>query len=111
MKLFRAVDLTAQADFLAHLCGALAQNCRRHLVARLVDQGAGEVLRLAEDDSLGIARLGLGPIGGLGGEEREGLDALILAVGAVGVRVKIAYKGALYGCAGSGVARECISAR
>ena len=46
------VDFALQSHFVAHLLGAVGQDGRRHAVAGLVDQVAGEVLRFADDAAL-----------------------------------------------------------
>ena len=59
-----------QADFAGHLRGALAEDGRGELVARLVDQRAGEVLALADDDALGECGFGCGLVARLPGRPR-----------------------------------------
>ena len=56
MQLLRRVDLAPQPDLGGHRCGALPQNRRRQLVARLIYQRACKVLALAHNHALGKRR-------------------------------------------------------
>ena len=53
LDLVRAVDLAGEADFVAHVAGALGQDGGSHEVAGLEGEGAGEVLRFGDDGALG----------------------------------------------------------
>ena len=72
--------LALDAGFLAHLCCPFAKDRRSHLVAGLIDQGAGKVLRFAENDAFGVSSADLGLVGAGRAEDGEILDALVLAV-------------------------------
>jgi hypothetical protein len=50
------VDLATQSNFGGHQRGALSEDGGRELVARLIDQRAGEVLAFADDDGFGKSR-------------------------------------------------------
>ena len=64
------------ADFLCHGCGAAAEFRGGEDVAGLVDERAGEVLALREDDAGGEAflKVGLGGAGGFAVQDDEGVD-------------------------------------
>ena len=60
------VDCAGEPHFLRHLRGALPENGRGQLVARLVHQRAGKVLALADDDAFGKGGFDRGLIGACG---------------------------------------------
>ena len=75
--------------------GALAEDGGGQDVAGLVDEGAGEVLRLGDDDAFAKAGFGRRIRATPGGtSDGERLDAAVFAVGAVGVRVEVGEDGA-----------------
>ena len=56
-QLVCTVNLTLQPVLPAHFRGLLAQHGGGHYVARLIDQGAGKILRLAQDHAFSQAGL------------------------------------------------------
>ena len=111
VQLFRAEYLALQSGFLAHFCCPLAEDGRGHPVAGLVDQVAGKVLRLAEDDALGVSCIDLGLVCACGAEDGKILDALVLTVGAVGVGIEVSDQRAFDGGASGGMCCERFSRR
>ncbi len=85
-----------------HLGSAFAQDSGSKLVARLIDQRAGEVLALANDHALGKCRFDERLIGIFHGSYCERLNAQVLAVAAVGIGVKVGYERAFHGGTGTG---------
>ena len=81
------VDFALQAEFVAHSFGAFAQLRGREDVAGLVDQGAGEVLCLGDDDAFVEGALDFGRRSGY--EDGGRVDALVLAVAAVKIDVEV----------------------
>ena len=79
-----------ETDLVGHLGGAGAEDGGGELVAGLVDEGAGEVLAVADDDAFGKTGLDSDFVGGGGGGEDKLLDAEVFAVAAVGVGVEVA---------------------
>ncbi len=98
-ELGHGVDLAGEAELLRHGGGAPAELGGGEDVAGLVDEGAGEVLALGEDDAFVEGGLDGGGEGG-GGEDGEGLDAEVFAVGAVEVDVEVGDDGSLGDSAG-----------
>ena len=86
------VDLALEAEFGGHGGGAAAEFGGGEDVAGLVDEGAGEVLGLGEDDA--VVEGALDFRGGRGVQDGGGGDAEVLAVGAVEVDVEVGDEGA-----------------
>ena len=89
VQLVGAVHLALEADFVRHLLGALAEDGRRHLVARLVDQVAREVLRLADDLAFARSFLERLYVGACRHENGEFIELLLFAVGMVVVVIGV----------------------
>ena len=87
------VDLAGEAEVGGHGGGAAAEFGGSEDVAGLVDEGAGEVLGFGQDEA--FVEGGLGGRGdGFGGEDGEGFDAEVFAVGAVEIDVEVGDDGA-----------------
>ena len=67
----------------------MAQHSRGHDVARLVDQGAGKILRLAQDHAFAQTRLDRGLICLSSADHGELLDTLVFAVRTIGIRIEV----------------------
>ena len=106
VELFGGVDLGFESVGLGHGCGALAEDGGGELVAGLVDEFAGEVLAFGDDDAFGVAEVDGCGIASVEGEEGEVVDALVFAVGAVGVGVVVGEECAFDGGAGAGAGRQ-----
>ncbi len=105
-----------EAELFGHGRGALAELGGREDVAGLVDEGAGEVLALAEDDAFVEAGLQVPAVLGEADEDGEGVDAEVFAVGAVEVDVEVGDEGAFGDGAavrggGRGQVRACLRGR
>jgi len=83
------MDLASEAHLFCHIGGTLAHDGGREFVAGLVDQRAGEILALADEDAFGKSGFDRSPVSASGGDEGEGLHALVLAIAAVGVGIEI----------------------
>src|SRR6266576_1057422 len=79
-----------QPELFAHCAGALGEDGGRHVIARLIDQFAGKVLRFADDAAVVERALQSSLVRARGGGDRELLHALVFAVGAISVGIEVA---------------------
>ena len=84
------VDLALQAGLVAHCLGTVGQDGGGHAIARLVDQVASEVLRLANNAALLHRGIHRPLVRAFGSDDGQLFDLLFLAIALVVVRIEVA---------------------